>query len=252
MSSKELNYLWIAQASGNLDKALGCAKHLANSNYVITRYLLLAGASADCVINVGNSMEEPILNFFAKTNNPRMMCLLLEYSANAKGTDIHGTTALMCAARANNVDCLCLLIDRQVSVYCHNNFGETALSIAAVKGNLESLKCLLSAIEKDANKEDILKESVLMAARHDQIDAFNLLVGESRIKLDCSSSNERENPLLTSVTHGSLLCAKEILKQDINFGYFEDCISLGNNKRTSCHSEATIGNQTSSSKARKS
>lgn len=194
VSIKELQATWVSLASDNVSKALCCSKNLSSPNYVISKLLLLAGASPESSIRISsdNLFERPLLCHFAESGNEDMTSLLLEFGADVCCSDSEGVTPLMIAARANHAKLVDFLLTKGSVVNQCCTKGWTALTFASMNNSVEALEKLLSTTTRSwpnsgCNRDQAIQEALVAAST---VQALQLLLQEGDVNRKSPISDE--------------------------------------------------------------
>ncbi len=113
-SPRELQALWLAQCSADLSSALACPRNVLQPNMVVSKLLMLAGASPDALADCPGEEEAgiPLLSRFVMSGHLGMVSLLVESGADPSKADSRGVSPLMLAAAKNRPgkrnNCICL------------------------------------------------------------------------------------------------------------------------------------------------
>ncbi len=101
-SPRELQALWLAQCSADLSSALACPRNVLQPNMVVSKLLMLAGASPDALADCpGEEAGIPLLSRFVMSGHLGMVSLLVESGADPSKADSRGVAPLMLAAAKN-------------------------------------------------------------------------------------------------------------------------------------------------------
>ncbi len=181
-SAKELQALWITHASADVSAALTCPKNILQPNLVVSKLLILAGASPDALTNVAGSQMPgvPFMNRLAAMGNLSMVRYLIDCDVDVTKTDSRGVSPLMIAAATDNA-LMCGEIlrkrDDSAPVLCQScNEGSTALSFASRNGALNALELLLAQPwpSSEYNREVAVREAIIAACKSGQVDALKV------------------------------------------------------------------------------
>ncbi len=189
-SPKEMQALWIAQSSPDVSAALSCPKNVLQPNLVVSKLLLLAGASPDAATDDATSdadgNDAPLLSRFVSAGNLSMVSLLVHFDADVTRSDSRGVSPLMLAAAADRAEIAAELLrgcggGKAVSATHHTlcqscNEGSTALSFAARAGALETLRLLLEhpCPSSEYNRQVAVREATVAACRAGKVPAIKV------------------------------------------------------------------------------
>ncbi len=226
LTSKELQAAWLAMASADVTAALAAKRNILQPNLVVSKLLLLAGASPDAttgrkrcasgeVEGVIESFGQPLLNEFIAGGKNEMAALLIKFGADVTSTDSRGVSPLMVASTHNNASMAGLLLaTKPTSLVQSCNDGSTALSFAARADSLSTLKLLLSrgswASEKE--KTAVVQEALVGACKVGRVDALNVLVSEGAADVNEPCRISHEMPLRSAISAGQTRVVRELLR----------------------------------------
>ncbi|KAH8865544.1 Ankyrin-3 [Schistosoma japonicum] len=159
------------------------ALHLAckEGRTEVVRELLSRGASVHLATRKGNSA----LHIASLGGHLDIVRLLISHGADINARSQNGFTPLYMSAQENHVEIVQLLLDKSANQALSTKDGFTPLAVALQQGNDRVVNLLL---ERDSRGKSRLP-ALHIAAKKDDVHAANLLLNNSEINVDHTSTN---------------------------------------------------------------
>lgn len=204
--SRDLQAHWVATVSSDVSSAVSCLRNVYSPNVLVSRLLLLAGASPDHKTELlGNA---PALCLFAHEGVVDMVSLLLEFGANVNATNSQGCTPLSLASTKGHLQVVIQLVSTGAILGKTDTAGRCALVHAARNGHLNIVSYLISCdwmIENSKTETDLteaLQQSLVAASAQGHVDIVEYLLDLNDVKPDALDTLSGETALTSAAANG--------------------------------------------------
>ncbi|KAF0310719.1 Protein TANC2 [Amphibalanus amphitrite] len=214
VAARDLQAIWLANASADLSGALVSERNAYSPNVMVSNLLLVAGASPDaCRPRDG----APLLGLCATQGCEGMLELLIRFGAAVDAPNGQGLTPLMLASAGGRAGAVRLLVGHGAAVGRRDGARRCALVHAAVAGHLDVVDFLLGCDWTYARDGLALTEAAqqaLVAAAgngHHQLTEYLLDIEE--VSLDDCDSLHGETALTMAAGAGHKTLVETLLRR---------------------------------------
>ena len=171
-----------------MSAALGCHKNTFNPNFLVSKLLLMSGAST----NFGNSgvLEgAPLLSVFAHNGFEDMVKLFLDFEADVNCANFEGLTPLMFACKRGHCEISRLLLAHGACLNKTDRSDKCALVYAAEFGYLDIVELIVSCDwqlrrSNDLTLKEALQQATVVAASKGNIDVLEYLLDMAEVSIN--------------------------------------------------------------------
>ncbi|XP_043199546.1 protein TANC2-like isoform X2 [Amphibalanus amphitrite] len=219
--ARDLQALWVANASANPSAALACDRNALSPNVKVSTLLLLAGAAPDTPTRQRDGA--PLLGHCAAEGCDEMLQLLLKYGASVDGVNARGQTPLMLAAVGGQAGAAQLLLQCGARVALRDAAGRCALVHAAVAGHLSVIEYLLwcdwAAGGGDGlTMAEAAQQALVAAAGNGHIQIAEYLLDMEEVSVDACDSLHGETALTMAAGAGHKAMVEMLLRRGATVG----------------------------------
>ncbi|XP_055942116.1 protein TANC2-like isoform X2 [Argiope bruennichi] len=213
---RDLQAYWINLGTNCIESSLGSLRNIYSPNVLVSRLLLLAGASPNYLVPTLDNM--PILAVAAQHGFLGMVSLLLEFGAKVNTVSNSGVGALTLACQRGFLDIVTLLVANGAKVNQLDDEGKCPAVHAASKGHLDVLMYLFQC---EWPSEPGCGPTLIQAAQCSLVAAaFNghhnvceYLLDMPDVRVSELDSLTGHSPLTAASTAGHIQCCNVLLRR---------------------------------------
>ena len=188
--------------SEELSSALGSHRNTYNPDFMVSKLLLMSGASTNFV-NSGMLDGAPLLSVFAYNGFEDMVKLFIDFEANVNCVNSEGMTPLMFACKRGHCEISRLLLANGAVLNKTDRSEKCALVYAAEFGYLDIVELISSCDWPTRRNNDLtlgeaLQQATVMSASNGSIDVLEYLLDMPEVSINGNDTLTGKNLLFVN------------------------------------------------------
>ena len=200
-----------------MSAALGSHKNTFNPDFLVSKLLLMSGASTNFASS-GILDGAPLLSVFSHNGFEDMVKLFIDFEANVNYVNSEGLTPLMFACKRGHCEISRLLLSSGACLSKTDRSDKCALVYAAEFGYLDIVELIVSCDWPIRRSSDItlgeaLQQATVTAAANGNIEVLEYLLDMSEVAINGNDTLTGDTPLCAAASAGQKTSCDVLLRR---------------------------------------